>query len=179
MIIYNYSSDTFEFTCAGDAMENPMSPGSFLIPAYATQLEVPETKENEVAIFNNKSTNENFKSVGDTEYCPDAEWEIKPDFRGTTVYTEQGIPYTIDKIGEVVDTTKYLTLEELNSRLVKESTFNFSTRRWVLNIPALKIALITKAGEYKYDLQESTVVSNEIFSNKTAKIFSCNFIWFE
>jgi hypothetical protein len=52
MKIYNYHPETKHFLYVEDAQQSPLeAPGIFLIPANATEIKPPSTKENELAIW--------------------------------------------------------------------------------------------------------------------------------
>jgi len=71
-----------EYSGSGDAKLSPLEKDVYLLPGRATFIEPPQASENEVAIWNGQS------------------WEIKPDFRGETVYdTATGEPFAICDIG--------------------------------------------------------------------------------
>lgn len=168
MLIYNFNSETYEFTGTGEAMENPMSKGDYLIPAYATQLEPPSVGINEVAVFSNGINDDRLKTVGDLFFVPDSKWMVIPDFRGVEYYTEAGYSSKIEKLNEKIDWTTHLTATEFQEKPVKYSNFNFVTRKWTVNKEQLKSATILNVSNYRYTLQEATTLSNDIFSNKTA-----------
>lgn len=168
MVIYNFSPETYELLNESVAIESPMSPGDYLIPAYATQLEPPTYGVHEIPVFLNGVNDVNLKGLGDMEYVPDAKWVILPDFRNTPYYNEEGIAFKIERLNDKVDYTKFLTPEEFQSKPVSEANFNFSTRQWVINKSKLQLAVMSKVAAIKYDLQEATIISNDIFSSKTA-----------
>jgi hypothetical protein len=51
MKIYHYHPETKEYICDGLADPNPLKPGEWLIPAFATTIQPPVTNENEIAKF--------------------------------------------------------------------------------------------------------------------------------
>lgn len=61
---YSYNTEENAFSGKFPAIKNPRRQSEFLLPAMATFKEPPETKENEIAIWNGK------------------DWEIETDFRG-------------------------------------------------------------------------------------------------
>ena len=82
MNIYHYSPTTGEYLRMGYAKPDPLEPGRYLIPKYATTTAPPATGENEVAVFEG------------------GEWVLKPDYRGQTFYvkaTKEAV--TITEIG--------------------------------------------------------------------------------
>jgi hypothetical protein len=80
-IIYNYSSVTGEFLNQVNADASPLDPGSYLIPANATDIPPPALKTNQVAVFLNGA------------------WAIQPDFRGTTYWLADGTQAIQQTIG--------------------------------------------------------------------------------
>lgn len=54
MKVYNYNSSTKFYTFEEEADPDPLLPGRWLIPAWATKVKPPEVKENEVACFDEK-----------------------------------------------------------------------------------------------------------------------------
>jgi len=72
--IYNYDAQTKEYTYSGIAQESPLEPGIYLLPPNATELAPPKTKENEVAIFDEKKQ----------------KWNIVIDNRGMNCYNILG-----------------------------------------------------------------------------------------
>jgi len=61
---YSYNTEEKSFSGKFPALKNPRRQNEYLLPAMATFIEPPETKENEIAIWNGEN------------------WEIEPDFRG-------------------------------------------------------------------------------------------------
>ena len=70
MKIYNYHPDYKYFYSESEADESPLEPGVFLIPAHATNVEVPICELTEIQIFNGTS------------------WDIIEDNRGIYYSTE-------------------------------------------------------------------------------------------
>jgi len=82
MKIYNYDKHGV-FINQTTAKESPLEKGKYLIPAKATTIAPPDTKDNEVAVFEG------------------GEWQIKADFRGVSYYLGDSM-ITIKEIGVVV-----------------------------------------------------------------------------
>lgn len=81
MDVYNYSRDTFEFTSATPAIESPLEPGVWLIPACATDIAPPETRAHQVAVFE------------------DNEWRLAADWRNTPLWSKKDCsPVSIEEI---------------------------------------------------------------------------------
>ena len=60
MKVYHYSRETGEYTGMSEAQPNPLEPGQFLIPAFATIEEPPSPDKGETVIHDGK-----WKSVAD------------------------------------------------------------------------------------------------------------------
>ena len=54
MRIYNYDRDSGEFIDAADADPDPLTPGEYLLPAFATPTEPPATRPLQAAVFDAK-----------------------------------------------------------------------------------------------------------------------------
>lgn len=50
--IYHYQQDSGEFLGAGEARPDPMEPGRWLIPAWATTVQPPQPMEGKFRAFN-------------------------------------------------------------------------------------------------------------------------------
>lgn len=75
MLIYHYDQFTRVLLGSSEADESPGDPGVFLIPAYATEIEPPETADGEFAVFDGTAwavqakpvpVNENINAAPDT-----------------------------------------------------------------------------------------------------------------
>jgi hypothetical protein len=55
MKIYHYHPEYKIYLGSSDADESPLEPGVFLIPAHATELELPEYPEGKIPAFNGSS----------------------------------------------------------------------------------------------------------------------------
>lgn len=81
---YSYNTEENIFSGKFPAIKNPRRQSEFLLPAMATFKEPPNTKENEVAIWNSE------------------DWQIESDFRGEfQVDIETKEVSTIDYIGSI------------------------------------------------------------------------------
>lgn len=49
--IHHYDEHTGEYLGTSDAFESPLEPGVYMIPAYATDLDLPEFVEGKVLVF--------------------------------------------------------------------------------------------------------------------------------
>ena len=111
MKIYNYNPVTGEYISEGLADGSPLEPGIYLVPAYATEIQPPETGDNEVACFENES------------------WIVKPDYRGQNFYKKEDLSEVIiAEIGELSDDL----LSELP--LKPDQYFEWNGEEYVLNI---------------------------------------------
>jgi hypothetical protein len=69
--IYHYRSGTFELGGVGKASPDPLTPGSWLYPAYSTQIVPPKAAVREVAVFN-----------------PSQQvWSLRPDWRTVSLWS--------------------------------------------------------------------------------------------
>lgn len=72
MDLFHYDGLTGEFLGQTQARPDPMTPGSFLIPANATNKTPHVVGANQANVFNSALN----------------EWELKPDYRGITYYNK-------------------------------------------------------------------------------------------
>lgn len=49
--IHHYSEATGEYLGTSDAFESPLEPGVFLIPAFATDIDLPEFEPGKALVF--------------------------------------------------------------------------------------------------------------------------------
>ncbi|MEG2045793.1 MAG: hypothetical protein RR100_02990 [Comamonas sp.] len=49
--IHHYSEETGEYLGTNDGFESPLEPGVFLIPAYATDIDLPEFVPGKAMVF--------------------------------------------------------------------------------------------------------------------------------
>jgi hypothetical protein len=84
--IYHYDPNTNEYLDTSTAAPDPLTPGEFLIPGYATTVEPPSVVTGKAAVF------------------ADGQWSEVDDYRGSTVYsTANGESKEVDHLGEVDD----------------------------------------------------------------------------
>lgn len=88
MLIYNYDTETKEYTYSEEAYLDPeetkkQGKNVYLIPANATKKKPPTPQANETVIFNNTS------------------WQIIPDYRGMYMVNENMQPKKIESFGEL------------------------------------------------------------------------------
>jgi len=107
MKIYNYDKQGI-FINQTTAKESPLETGKYLIPAKATTIAPPDTKDNEVAVFEG------------------GEWHIKADFRGVSYYIGDEM-ITIKEIGAVVP-DEAVSVDEYN--LLKETEYEELTNSY-------------------------------------------------
>ena len=85
MVIYHYHPSTGEHIGQGNADPDPLQPGKFLLPAFATADVPPATGQHEVAVFGGVM------------------WHVRPDYRGTYYDTATREPKAITAIGTSPD----------------------------------------------------------------------------
>lgn len=90
MNIYHYHPVTKEYLGKGLADKDPMVKGNWLIPAHATEVEPPELKEKQAAVF-----------------C-DGQWQIVNDHRGFEYWLQNGEHHVINDLGAELP-EEYLT----------------------------------------------------------------------
>lgn len=83
MKIHNYDNKSGEYLSTDVADESPLEPGIYIIPASATEIEPPESKEGFARIFNMGM------------------WEFITDKRGTKYWLEDGSEYLHDVLGDI------------------------------------------------------------------------------
>lgn len=170
MKLFTFNPYTYEYIGEIIAQKNPLQENDYFVAINSTQKEPPQVNVNEVAVFDNGRAGElAYNGVGDVNIVPNCRWIIKKDFRGNKYYNTDGMEYSINEIDQEVDYTKFLTKQELSAKRVQQSVFNFTTRKWDVNVYDLKVDIIKRISAYRYDLQESTIVVNDMFSTKTAQ----------
>ena len=50
-LIHHYSEETGEYLGTSDGFESPLEPGVFLIPAFATDIDLPEFVPGKALVF--------------------------------------------------------------------------------------------------------------------------------
>jgi hypothetical protein len=85
MTVYNYHPVSGQFTGASEAEPSPMSPGEFLIPAYATDVAPPEACSEGCALA--------WSNISKA-------WGEIPDHRGEVWYGKEGDAFTIRLAGD-------------------------------------------------------------------------------
>lgn len=95
MDVYNYNPITLEYTGKSIADESPLETGKYLIPAFATEIPIPDTKENEVAVFDTEAKS----------------WAIIHDYRHIKLWDKATAIPVIAELGE--------TPADINATLVK------------------------------------------------------------
>lgn len=98
-MLYEYSPKTGELIAANPATPNPRHPGQYLSRLNATFTAPPATGDHEVAVWK------------------DGQWEIRPDWRGTTYYKRdesgQIQQVEIKELGQTVPEDAYLNREDI------------------------------------------------------------------
>lgn len=82
MDIWHYHDKTGALISAGKARRDPLTPGGYLVPAFATTVAPPEAEAGKVAVF------------------ADGAWTLVPDHRGETWWDEDGNAVVIDQPGD-------------------------------------------------------------------------------
>ena len=106
--VFNYHPVTGEFTGAQLADESPLEPGTYLIPAYATELAPPAVTDRLVAVYR------------------DGAWSIVPEIRGQW-YDDQGQSVEV--------TTLDADVRGLTRQPRPDADYELAYGRWVLNSP--------------------------------------------
>ena len=115
MQIYYFHPASSELTGSFTADENPMEPGQFLLPAYATPITPPGTGAHQTAVF------------------IDGSWLLKADWRGIPLWHKQSRALaTIELLGVLPDWTEVTDLEPA-SKLER-----FDGIKWVPNASAVR-----------------------------------------
>ncbi len=94
-IVFSYNRTTNEYIGEYKCQKDPLHPGSFLMPANATEIAPPETTAQQKAVFEN------------------GEWGIKTDYRGQQVISlkTQDV-LTITELGDLPDGTCLMTISD-------------------------------------------------------------------
>lgn len=66
MKIYNYHPQTHEFVNIGFADPDPLEPGKYLIPAFATNIMPPPDLDGKVKFFNEESNKWEYERIPET-----------------------------------------------------------------------------------------------------------------
>lgn len=108
--IYNYNSETFEYTGEEFASLDPketMIQGHdvYLIPAYATDKTPPETTTNETVIFKNNA------------------WQIIADYRGQYMVDETMQPQIVENFGDLPE--GYVPITEKQAIKINEDNLYY------------------------------------------------------
>lgn len=85
MKVYNYNPDNRLYTFEEEADPDPLAPGRWLIPAYATTIKPPEVGESQIAIFKEE----------------EQEWEVE-------VIKQPSMPYYILRAREYPPIFEYI-----------------------------------------------------------------------
>lgn len=114
--VYSYDSTTKEYRGEAVAHESPRRPGTYLIPAYATEVAPPVTGANEAAVFDEEAKT----------------WLLQPDYRYLDYYsTVTQKQQFITEIGVEPDAT-WTTIPPTDA----DAVWNGQT--WKLSIEILK-----------------------------------------
>lgn len=96
-IVYSFNPITREFTGNYNCQPNPLVKGQFLMPANATEIEPPTTKENEVACF------------------IEGKWKIFDDYRKNQVIDiVSKVIFEIQNIGSLPENCYIISNDEIS-----------------------------------------------------------------
>ncbi len=85
-IVYNYDPSFYAFTGISHASPNPLEPGKYLIPAFATEIAPPESDEDNIPVFDEETNT----------------WSLVENHYGEKMYnTLTKESFTIDFVGPV------------------------------------------------------------------------------
>lgn len=85
MQIYHFHPATRELLGSSKADQNPMSPGAFLVPAWATNAEPPAAGDGQAAVFDIESET----------------WSLVPDHRGRRYWLQDGTEGKVEALGDI------------------------------------------------------------------------------
>jgi len=95
--VFSYDKDDYSFNGTIIARPDPLVDGSFLIPAYSTEIEPPMIEDFQIPVWNEKEN----------------KWELVDDYRGMQMYHKKtGMPELITTIGEIPDEYTIIPLPE-------------------------------------------------------------------
>lgn len=107
-IIYHYHPNTGEYVAIGEADQDPLNAGNWLIPAYATTIAPPEADEGFVAVFEEN------------------DWKLLEDFRGKCVFDKNtGESLVIKNLGPISE--EYTLLEKPSDE------YKWEVDKWVVD----------------------------------------------
>jgi hypothetical protein len=122
MQIYNYNATTGEYLGATEALQSPLEPGKFLIPAGATATAPPKAKAKHAIVWQ-----------GD-------EWGYAKDYRDEVRYsTDDGREVKIDKLGAIAEVAPDTTDAPRPSE-----HHRYGENGWELDVSAYKAAMLAQ-----------------------------------
>jgi len=145
--------------------------GVDVYPNYSTDIEPPQTKEGEIAVFETP-----YPGIGISSQVPEAKWVVKKDLRGD-YFDEVNIPVYFDKIGE--EPPKNWTKEQKSTegkvidyekRCIREKTFE--EKKVEINAKAQREILVEYPLWKQNNIQSdySQYPDNEIFKTEFKKM---------
>lgn len=155
MKIYNYDGDTFEYLYASDAEYDPAELAInhkkvYLIPANATKMKPPKTKEFEVALWDNTN------------------WKIEADYRNTYIINEYFEIQFVEKIGAIPEGYFPITAEQAEQVKAEPLYYIIEDNKLVKN-PNYDEQKLAQAKEDK--LKEALTKANDFINNDAAYRF--------
>lgn len=129
MKIYNYDRESGEFVGTSEADESPLEIGMYLIPAFATKIPVPDTKENEAAVFN-----------VETQL-----WCVVPDCRNIKLWSKSTASRIEAKLGQTFDELNATQLEPD----IEYPVWDVENNKWITNTSE-KLIAIKKMADTEY-----------------------------
>ena len=126
MKIYNFSAENGVLIGESIADEDPMHKGNFLIPAMATTIEPPITKENELVSFDGK--NWRVSQIKQTSLTESEKKELQYNAIDAHIYTTIktaniiGEPANYDNLGELA---LYINSNNANYRMEAQTLIAF------------------------------------------------------
>ena len=106
LYVYSYNNEINEYIGMEIAQEDPLFPGTFLDPAKSTRIAPPDTKEQEVAIFE------------------DSGWVIKPDYRNeiqVNIATKE--TSVVDYVGKIKEGFQIITREMAEDLVINPDNY--------------------------------------------------------
>ena len=145
--IHHYSPETGEYLNSDYARQSPLEEGVFLIPAYATTVAPPVTKEREKAVF-----------------FVDA-WQVVPDWRGVEIYsTVDGSVMAIKQLGVTPENEGATTIKP--PELAEKQARMFTNGAWSVvadwrGVPLFKTATGEPVQIYELDQTPADVAATD------------------
>ena len=146
MNIYNYDRISGAYMFSSSANPDPLTPGSYLIPAYATLLAPPSATANKIPVFGG------------------AEWTLQPDYRSSDVYsTETAEKIIIMVPGDLPDGATLLVPPEAYPK--------WNGSAWIDDVESAVLDKISLLEDYCDTLQQANFSWNDhnFYADKSAQ----------